>query len=41
MQGQQMLFCLTEDIEEIEGLLKKYPNIGPRYSEREFKLVNK
>jgi aryl-alcohol dehydrogenase-like predicted oxidoreductase len=30
-----------EDIEEIEGLLKKYPNIGPRYSEREFKLVNK
>ena len=30
-----------EDIEEIEVLLKKYPNIGPRYSEREFKLVNK
>ena len=30
-----------EDIEEIEGLRKKYPNIGPRYSEREFKLVNK
>src|SRR6266508_3163778 len=30
-----------EDIEEIEGLLKKYPNIGPRYTEREFKMVNK
>jgi aryl-alcohol dehydrogenase-like predicted oxidoreductase len=30
-----------DDIEEIEGLLKKYPNIGPRYSEREFKFVNK
>ena len=30
-----------EDIEEIEGLLKKYPNIGPRYSEREFQFVNK
>ncbi|PKO19059.1 MAG: aldo/keto reductase [Chloroflexi bacterium HGW-Chloroflexi-10] len=29
------------DIEAIEGYLKKYPNIGPRYSEREFKLVNK
>jgi aryl-alcohol dehydrogenase-like predicted oxidoreductase len=30
-----------EDIEKIEVLLKKYPNIGPRYSERELKLVNK
>ncbi len=30
-----------EDLEEIEGLLKKYPNIGPRYTENEFKLVNK
>jgi aryl-alcohol dehydrogenase-like predicted oxidoreductase len=30
-----------EDIEKIEVLPKKYPNIGPRYSEREFKLVNK
>src|SRR5512138_2955331 len=30
-----------EDLEEIETLLKKYPNIGPRYSEQEFKLVNK
>jgi len=30
-----------DDIEEIEGLLRKYPNIGPRYTENEFKLVNK
>ncbi|HLF73552.1 MAG TPA: aldo/keto reductase, partial [Anaerolineales bacterium] len=30
-----------EDIEKTGVLLKKYPNIGPRYSEREFKLVNK
>ena len=30
-----------EDIEEIESLLKKYPNIGPRYSEQEFQFVNK
>ncbi len=30
-----------EDIERIEGLLRKYPNVGPRYSESEFKLVNK
>lgn len=29
-----------EDIEKIEGLLKKYPDIGPRYSERESKFVN-
>jgi aryl-alcohol dehydrogenase-like predicted oxidoreductase len=29
------------DIEEIEGLLKKYPNIGPRYSDQEIKFVNK
>lgn len=31
----------SEDIEEIEGVLKKYPNIGPRYSEQEFQFVNK
>jgi aryl-alcohol dehydrogenase-like predicted oxidoreductase len=30
-----------EDREEIESLLKKYPNVGPRYSEREFQFVNK
>ena len=31
----------SEDLEAIEGLLKKYPNIGPRYSEQEFQFVNK
>jgi aryl-alcohol dehydrogenase-like predicted oxidoreductase len=35
------VLLLKEDIEEIEGLLKKYPNIGPRYSEQEFQFVNK
>jgi aryl-alcohol dehydrogenase-like predicted oxidoreductase len=30
-----------EDLEEIEALLDKYPNIGPRYTEDEFKFVNK
>ena len=30
-----------EDIDDIEALLKKYPNIGPRYSEQEFQFVNK
>jgi aryl-alcohol dehydrogenase-like predicted oxidoreductase len=29
------------DIEEIEALLNKYPHIGPRYTENEFKFVNK
>jgi aryl-alcohol dehydrogenase-like predicted oxidoreductase len=29
------------DMEEMEGLLKKYPNTGPRYTENEFKFVNK
>ncbi|WP_321518977.1 aldo/keto reductase [uncultured Bacteroides sp.] len=30
-----------EDLETIEGLLKKYPNVGPRYSTRENKFVDK
>lgn len=30
-----------EDLEALEQLLAKYPNIGPRYSEQEFKFVNK
>lgn len=29
------------DLADIEGLLKQYPNVGPRYTEREFKMVNK
>lgn len=31
----------AEDIEDIEHLLKKYPNVGDRYNEREFKFVGK
>ena len=30
-----------EEIEELEQLLRKYPNVGPRYSEEEFRFVNK
>ena len=30
-----------EEVEEIEALLNKYPNIGPRYTENEFRFVNK
>ncbi len=30
----------SEDFEKIEELLQKYPNIGPRYTEQEFKLVD-
>jgi aryl-alcohol dehydrogenase-like predicted oxidoreductase len=30
-----------EDIEQVESLLNKYPDIGPRYTENEFKFVNK
>jgi aryl-alcohol dehydrogenase-like predicted oxidoreductase len=39
--GAADVLLSKEDIEEIEGLLKKYPNTGPRYSEREFQFVNK
>ena len=31
----------AEDIADIEHLLKKYPNVGDRYNEREFKFVCK
>ncbi|AGK97556.1 aldo/keto reductase [Clostridium pasteurianum] len=31
----------AKDLEDIENLLKKYPNIGPRYSARENKFVKK
>ena len=30
-----------DDFEVIEELLRKYPNIGPRYSERENKFLGK
>ena len=39
--GAADVILSQEDLEEIEGLLKKYPNIGPRYSESEFQFVNK
>jgi len=39
--GAADVILSPEDIEEIEVLLKKYPNIGPRYSEQEFQFVNK
>ena len=29
------------DLEKIENILKKYPNIGPRYSQRENNFVKK
>lgn len=29
----------SKDLENIENILKKYPNIGPRYSQRENKFV--
>jgi aryl-alcohol dehydrogenase-like predicted oxidoreductase len=33
---------LTEvDLNDIEGILKKYPNIGPRYTEAAMSMVNK
>jgi len=31
----------SKDLEDIENLLRKYPNIGPRYSARENKFVKK
>ena len=31
----------AKNLKEIENLLKKYPNIGPRYSARENKFVKK
>lgn len=31
----------TEDIKQIDALLEKYPNIGPRYSSNEIKFVKK
>jgi aryl-alcohol dehydrogenase-like predicted oxidoreductase len=39
--GAADVILSSEDIEKIEDLLKKYPNIGPRYSESEFQFVNK
>jgi aryl-alcohol dehydrogenase-like predicted oxidoreductase len=39
--GAADVILTAKDLEEIEHLLKKYPNIGPRYSARENKFVKK
>ncbi len=39
--GAVEVILSAADLAEIEALPRKYPNIGPRYSEAEFKLVNK
>lgn len=31
----------TKDLEALDAIIKKYPNIGPRYSSRENKFVKK
>lgn len=31
----------VQDMADIEKLLQKYPNVGNRYNEHEFKFVNK
>jgi len=30
-----------QELEEIEGLLQRYPNVGPRYNAREESFVKK
>ncbi|AJQ28221.1 aldo/keto reductase [Pelosinus fermentans] len=39
--GAADVILTAKDLEEIENLLKKYPNIGPRYSARESKFLKK
>ncbi|AGK53214.1 aldo/keto reductase [Bacillus sp. 1NLA3E] len=39
--GASDVTLTAKEIEEIENLLNKYPNIGPRYSARENKFVKK
>lgn len=39
--GAADITLTAKDLEEIENLLNKYPNIGPRYSARENKFVKK
>ncbi len=39
--GAVDLVLSKEDLKQIEALLKKYPNVGPRYTEGGMKLVNK
>lgn len=39
--GTTAVTLTAKELEEIEDLVKKYPNIGPRYSARENKFVKK
>ena len=39
--GSSEVTLTIKNLEEIENLLSKYPNIGPRYSDRENKFVKK
>lgn len=39
--GAADVILTAKDLEEIDNLIKKYPNIGPRYSARENKFVKK
>lgn len=39
--GAADVILTAKDLQDIENLLKKYPNIGPRYSARENKFVKK
>lgn len=39
--GAAEVVLTAKDLEEIEAILRKYPNIGPRYSARENKFVKK
>jgi len=39
--GAADITLTAKDLEEIENLVEKYPNIGPRYSARENKFVKK
>lgn len=35
------VYLTVKDLENIEAIVRKYPNIGPRYSARENKFVKK
>jgi aryl-alcohol dehydrogenase-like predicted oxidoreductase len=39
--GAAKVELTTKDLEDIDAIIKKYPNIGPRYSSRENKFVKK
>lgn len=39
--GATYVELVAKDLEDIEAIVKKYPNIGPRYSAREIKFLKK